>query len=526
MDALIALASEQLFIEYPDHHVTHLPVRLYRFWIRLVSFLLTQFLHRVEKPMCHLGYCIEQILNLLSHNGGLLGIIFRVLTGRGIIIPQRDSETFRSAIGYLDPRLDLDKREITVLNGDCNSGTAIIQAGSRYCAEVCVMASKLAYENELFVRNVVTKRWKMHFVEFFDCWNNYLGKNSTQAFLFCDKRVDARLVVVAFRGTGPFDADDWITDFDLSWHKMGSLGKVHVGFLEAMGLANRSNKKMLKTPSERKREDIIHDHDNAELPDECVTEDEKKPLAYYAIRKKLSTLLEEHKDAKFIVTGHSLGGALAILFPAILLLHKKTKLMNKLLAVHTFGQPRVGDRKFGDFMNMNLNEPVTRYFRTVYCNDMIPRIPYDDEALSFKHCGVCLYYNSFYKQKMVKEVPNRNFSMLYYIPSMITATWELLYSLIMPYTKGKDFSEGWFALCFRFMGILLPGMSAHSPLNYVNAIRLGPALFHTDLTVTDEDSDIDGIETPLINGEEGRTEMIDCWEDRDGKKQIRRRISG
>lgn len=85
MDALIALAREQLFIEYPDHHVTHLPVRLYRFWIRLVSFLLTQFLHRVEKPMCHLGYCIEQILNLLSHNGGLLGIIFRVLTGPNIL---------------------------------------------------------------------------------------------------------------------------------------------------------------------------------------------------------------------------------------------------------------------------------------------------------------------------------------------------------------------------------------------------------------------------------------------------------
>eukprot|EP00253_Pinus_taeda_P002702 PITA_02702 len=462
----------QRFIEYSEH-ATHLADTLYSHWIITVAILLIKFLHLISKPMSRVGFCIEFLLNLLSHNGGFLGIIFRVLTGRGIIIPQRNSETFRSVIGHLDPRLDLDKREITVLNGDCNSGTSLIQVGSKYCADVCVMASKLAYENELFIRNVVTKRWKMHFVEFFNCWNYLLGRKSTQAFIFCDKPVDAKLVVVAFRGTEPFDADDWITDFDFSWYKMGSIGKIHVGFLEAMGLANRCDQQILKTHLELKREDLNQDH-----------EDEKKPLAYYAIRRRLSTLLEEHKDAKFILTGHSLGGALAILFPAILLLHKKTELMEKLLAVYTFGQPRVGDREFKDFMNMNLNAPVTRYLRMVYCNDMIPRIPYDDEALLFKHCGVCLYYNSCYKEKTVEEVPNRNFSMLYYIPSMITAIWEVVQSLIMRYTKGKDFREGWFALLFRFMGIFLPGISAHNPLNYVNAIRLGPAPILRDLTVT------------------------------------------
>eukprot|EP00253_Pinus_taeda_P005934 PITA_05934 len=476
---VLALGGAHRFIEYPEH-LSHLAETLYGHWINKVSILLTKCLHLAEKPMHRVGICIEFILNLLSHNGGLLGIIFRVVTARCIIIPHRNSKTFRSAIGHLDPRLDLEKTEINVLNGDCNSGTSLIQAGSRCCADICIMASKLAYENELFIRNVVTERWKMHFVEFFNCWNYFQEETSTQAFIFCDKRVDAKLVVVAFRGTGPFDADDWITDLDFSWHKMGSLGKVHVGFLEAMGLANRSNKQVLKTPLERKRKNVIHDHDNTELPDEFVTEDVEKPLAYYAIRRRLSTLLEEHKDAKFIVTGHSLGGALAILFPAILLLHKKTELMKKLLAVYTFGQPRVGDREFRDSMNMNLNAPVTRYLRMVYCNDIIARIPYDDEALSFKHCGVCLYYNSFYQQKTVEEVPNRNFSILYFIPSMIIAMWELVHSLIMRYTKGEDFMEGWFSLSFRFMGILIPGISAHSPLNYVNAIKLSPALIHTD----------------------------------------------
>ena len=59
--------------------------------------------------------------------------------------------------------------------------------------------------------------------------------------------------------------------------------------------------------------------------------------------------------------GHSLGGALAILFPALLIIDKKTELMERLLAVYTFGQPRIGDGEFAEFMNKKLNEPGIRY---------------------------------------------------------------------------------------------------------------------------------------------------------------------
>ncbi|KAI6695227.1 hypothetical protein NL676_022937 [Syzygium grande] len=54
------------------------------------------------------------------------------------------------------------------------------------------------------------------------------------------------------------------------------------------------------------------------------------PLAYYAIRKKLRSLLGEHDKAKYVLTGHSLGGALAILFLAILAVHGDTWLMERL----------------------------------------------------------------------------------------------------------------------------------------------------------------------------------------------------
>lgn len=65
--------------------------------------------------------------------------------------------------------------------------------------------------------------------------------------------------------------------------------------------------------------------------------------AYYAVRTKLKSLLNEHKNVKFIVSGHSLGGALTSLFPIVLVLHEEMEVNQQLLGVYTFGKPMTRD---------------------------------------------------------------------------------------------------------------------------------------------------------------------------------------
>ncbi|KAH9758213.1 Lipase 3 domain-containing protein [Citrus sinensis] len=290
----------------------------------------------------------------------------------------------------------------------------------RYYPSLSLMAAKLSYENEAFINNVVKDHWKMEFLGFFNFWNDFQKSYSTQAFLLRDTKANPNVIVVAFRGTEPFNADDWSVDLDVSWYKVTNVGKVHKGFMKALGL-----------------------QENHGWPKEVDRLSDQPPFAYYTIRQMLKEILQKNKEAKFILTGHSLGGALAILFVSVLVLHEETLLLDRLEGVYTFGQPRVGDEKFGEYMKENLNK-------------------YD------------VNYRSCYQGKVMEEEPNKNYFNLFWVaPKIINAVWELVRGFILPYKKGPDYREGWLLRLARVVGLVIPGLSAHSPQDYDNALRLG-----------------------------------------------------
>ncbi|KAK7383142.1 hypothetical protein VNO78_28813 [Psophocarpus tetragonolobus] len=409
-------------------------------WILFTCVVAQIVLAAARNPMKMLGDALELWLNRLSSNGGLIKLLLNIITGK-MITPEKSSAAFLSVAGQLDTRVDLDKN--------------ITKKDAKYKASLSMMASKLSYENEQFVSNVVRNHWDMDFLGSHSFWNDYQKLWSTRAIIVQDTKSEPNLIVVAFRGTEAFDADQWRTDVDISWYELPNVGRIHGGFMKALGLQKNSG-----WPKEIKQSSR-------------VGEPELR-YAYYTIREKLRVMLKANENAKFILTGHSLGGALAILFAAVLTLHEEAWLLDKLEGVYTFGQPRVGDNKFGDFMKDRLIKYDVRYRRYVYCNDLVPRVPYDDKTLFFKHFGPCLYFNSMYQGQVLEEEPNRNyFSLFWVIPKILNAIWEFIRGFLMPFVTGKEYTQTWFLTMFKLVGIIIPGLPAHLPPDYVNVTRLG-----------------------------------------------------
>ena len=82
------------------------------------------------------------------------------------------------------------------------------------------------------------------------------------------------------------------------------------------------------------------------------------------------------------VTGHSLGGALAVLAVASL------NFKDEFSGLYTFGQPRVGDKKFSGTFNKKF---ASKTFRLTRNNDWVTDVPLKP---SYCHVGTCLFIDS------------------------------------------------------------------------------------------------------------------------------------
>lgn len=406
-------------------------------WLIFISMLLQIMFAAIATPLAKLDSFLLKLFNFVSFNGGVLGLLSKILKGKSFVKADEDSPEYTSVVGFADWRTDL---ESSIKPHDT----------FRYYSALTVMAAKLSYESKPFVQSVVNDRWKMKLLGYFSFWNDFQGKTTTQAFMFQNTAIDPNVIVVAFRGTSPLDTYDWQVDVDFSWYEIEGVGRIHSGFMKALGL-----QKVTGWPKE--------------LP-----KTQQKELAYYSLRQKLRDIAKANDKARFIITGHSLGGALATLFVTVLSLHHESTILEKLGGVYTYGQPRVGDQQFAKFMVNTLQKYGFKYHRYVYSSDLVPRLPFDAIIFKYKHFGRCVYFNSLYRGKIVKEQPNKNyFSLVWVIPKYVSAWWELIRSLVIPLVMGFDYYESLLMKGARMVGLLIPGLTAHFPLNYVNSTRLG-----------------------------------------------------
>ena len=143
---------------------------------------------------------------------------------------------------------------------------------------------------------------------------------STQAFLAHRPAENPRdgMLVLAFRGTEK-KLNDWKVDLKaelVAARDEKKIGRIHKGFQEA----------------------------------------------YYAVESAIEPRLEEFPQCPLYITGHSLGGALAVV---------ATRFIDagKLAACYTFGSPRVGDLNLARVFK-------TPIYRVVNASDAVPRIPF------------------------------------------------------------------------------------------------------------------------------------------------------
>ncbi|MGW6459188.1 lipase family protein [Streptomyces sp. NPDC055078] len=144
----------------------------------------------------------------------------------------------------------------------------------------------------------------------------------TQAYTIASDR----MIVTAFRGTEPAQIRDWLSDATTPpWPGPARTGYVHYGFGEAL---------------------------DSVLP---------------SVRDALDELWDNGQTVWF--TGHSLGGALAMLAGCRMCMEEPGLRAD---GVYTFGQPRTCDRILAAACNKDFRD---RLYRFVNNNDIVPHLP-------------------------------------------------------------------------------------------------------------------------------------------------------
>jgi predicted lipase len=153
-------------------------------------------------------------------------------------------------------------------------------------------------------------------------------------------------IIVAFRGS--VNIANWVTnlDFLMKPYPGVSGAQVHRGFSEAF--------------------------------------DAVSPLVVSSVQN----LLSAHPNANIVITGHSLGAALATF--AAVDLKTKLNIPSTRITFYTFGSPRTGNQAFTDYLYSLY--PTSGCQRVTHYNDVVPHLP--PTVLGFNHFGDEIWYKN------------------------------------------------------------------------------------------------------------------------------------
>jgi hypothetical protein len=169
---------------------------------------------------------------------------------------------------------------------------------------------------------------------------------ATAYFVHCPEE---KIGVLVFRGTEPTSLINWLTDADTAKYRFGTAqtdrGSVHSGFF--------SNVQALWS-------DILATIDPA---------------------------IRNGGIQDLYITGHSLGGAMAVIAAARIFDPDATALepwRSRVRGIYTYGQPMVGDEKFAQAFDRIFGHFL---YRHIYDDDIVPALPPRSVDEDFKHFG-------------------------------------------------------------------------------------------------------------------------------------------
>lgn len=180
----------------------------------------------------------------------------------------------------------------------------------------------------------------------------YFERDGAQAY---GLQLESGKVVIGFRGTEPTVLSDIVADLKALPTSSDTIGMVHEGFREEL--------------------DKI----------------------YYDIVNWIGSL----RDKDMIVTGHSLGAAMATIFAS-----RMHYLHSVNLSLYTFGSPRVGNREWAEqFKDINA-------YRFVNNNDIVCKVP---PGIYYEHVGAICYirysgkitFNERYIDRLLDRIRSR-----------------------------------------------------------------------------------------------------------------------